>query len=110
MILWAMPDSGAKTKEDYATLVELFKQAYPSVDLTVRVFTRNVLWRRIFTMKGLLHSEEVPDLVQIPHYWTALLVKQGVAENLSQLDPGLSLASCLMPLKENCYQPGTKDL
>jgi len=110
MILWAMPDSGAKTKEDYATLVELFKQAYPSVDLTVRVFTRNVLWRRIFTMKGPMHSEEVPDLIQIPHYWTALLVKQGVAENLSQLDPGLSLASCLMPLKENCYQPGTKDL
>lgn len=110
MILWAMPDSGDQTKEDYATLVALFKKDNPSVDLSVRVFTRNVLWRRIFTIKGPMHSEEVPDLIQIPHYWTALLVKAGVAENLSQLDPGLSLSSCLLPLKENCYQPGTKDL
>ena len=110
MILWAMPDSGDQTKEDYATLVALFKQENPSVDLTVRVFTRNILWRRIFTLKGPMRGEEVPDVIQIPHYWTALLVKAGVAENLSQLDPGLSLANCLLPLKENCYQPGTKDL
>lgn len=110
MILWAMPDSGDQTKEDYATLVALFKEENPSVDLTVRVFTRNILWRRIFTLKGPMPSEEVPDLIQIPHYWTALLVKAGIAENLSQLDPGLSLTSCLLPLKENCYQPGTKDV
>lgn len=110
MILWAMPDSGDQTKEDYATLVNLFKEEDPSAEVTVRVFTRNILWRRIFTLKGPMHGEEVPDLIQIPHYWTALLVKSGVAENLSRLDPGLSLTSCLPALKENCYQPGTKDL
>ncbi len=109
MILWVMPDSGAKTMEDYATLVALFKQEYPSVDLSVRVFTRNVLWRRIFTLKDPA-TEEMPDLIQIPHYWTALIVKAGIAENLSQLDPGLSLTDCLPLLKENCYQPGTKDM
>ena len=109
MILWAMPDSGARTMEDYATLVALFKKENPSVEISVRVFTRNVLWRRIFTLKDPAH-EETPDLIQIPHYWTALLVKAGVAENLSQLDPGMSLTNCLLPLKENCYQPGTKDL
>ncbi len=110
MILWAMPDSGAKTKEDYAAFISLFKKENPSIDLTVRVFTRNVLWRRIFTIKYPTHEEEVPDLIQIPHYWTALLVREGVAENLSQLDPGLSLANCLVPLKPHCYQPGTKDI
>ncbi len=104
-----MPDSGAKTMEDYATLVALFKQEYPSVDLSVRVFTRNVLWRRIFTLKDPA-TEEMPDLIQIPHYWTALIVKAGIAENLSQLDPGLSLTDCLPLLKENCYHPGTKDM
>ena len=109
MILWVMPDSGAKTMEDYATLVALFKEEYPSVELSVRVFTRNVLWRRIFTLKDPT-NEETPDLIQIPHYWTALIVKAGIAENLSQLDPGLSLTNCLVPLKENCYQPGTKDI
>lgn len=110
MILWAMPDSGDKTKEDYASFITLFKKENPSIDVTVRVFTRNVLWRRIFTIKHPTHEEEVPDLIQIPHYWTALLVREGVAENLSQLDPGLSLANCLVPLKPHCYQPGTKDI
>ena len=95
--------------EDYTTLVELFKQEHPGVDLSVRVFTRNVLWRQIFTLKDPTH-EEAPDVIQIPHYWTALIVKAGLAENLSQLDPGLSLSNCLVQLKENCYQPGTKDL
>ena len=109
MILWVMPDSGARTMEDYAMLASLFKKENPSIDLSIRVFTRNVLWRRIFTLKDPT-NQEMPDVIQIPHYWTALLVKAGVAENLSQLDPGLSLTSCLIPLKENCYQPGTKDM
>ncbi len=110
MIVWVMPDSGAKTKEDYATLLALFKKENPSIDVNIRVFTRNVLWRRMFTIKHPTHEEEVPDVIQIPHYWTALLVKEGVAENLSQLDPGLSLADALLPLREHCYQPGTKDI
>ncbi len=110
MILWAMPDSGDRTKENYASLISLFKKENPSIDVQVRVFTRNVLWRRIFTIKHPTHEEEIPDVIQIPHYWTALLVREGVAENLSQLDPGLSLANCLVPLKAHCYQPGTKDI
>lgn len=109
MLLWVMPDSGAKTMDDYATLISLFTKENPSVDVTVRVFTRNVLWRRVFALKD-PSLEEKPDLVQIPHYWTALLLRAGVMENLSQLDPGLSLTDCLLPLKENCYQPGTKDI
>ena len=110
MILWAMPDSGARSKEDYATFLALFKQENPSVPVSVRVFTRNVLWRRMFTIKNPTHEEEIPDVLQIPHYYTALLVKEGVAENLSRLDPGLSLAACLPALKQHCYQPGTKDI
>lgn len=110
MILWVMPDSGSRTKEDYVSLVSLFKKEYPSVDITVRVFTRNVLWKKIFTVKNPAHDEEIPDVIQIPHYWTALLTRAGVAENLSQLDPGLSLSNCLFPLKPHCYKPGTKDI
>ena len=110
MILWVMPDAGDKTKETYAAFVAQFQKENPSIDVTVRVFTRNVLWRRIFTIKYPTHEEEVPDVIQIPHYWTALLVREGVAENLSQLDPGLSLTNCLVPLKAHCYQPGTKDI
>ena len=41
MILWAMPDAGDKTKEAYASFIALFKKENPSIDLTVRVFTRN---------------------------------------------------------------------
>lgn len=110
MILWTMPDAGDQTKETYASFLALFKKENPHIPVSVRVFTRNVLWRRMFTIKNPTHEEEVPDLIQIPHYWTSLLVREGVAENLSQLDPGLSLSSCLPALKSHCYKPGTKDI
>lgn len=110
MIIWVMPDSGARTKEDYAHLTALFQKEYPGVDITVRVFTRNILWRKIFTIKNPMPEEEIPDIIQIPHYWTALLTRAGVAENLSKLDPGLSLNNVLFPLKPHCYRPGTKDI
>ncbi|MBP5403572.1 MAG: extracellular solute-binding protein [Elusimicrobiaceae bacterium] len=110
MILWAMPDAGDKSKETYASFIALFKKENPNIPVSVRVFTRNVLWRRMFTIKNPTHEEEIPDIIQIPHYRTSLLVREGVAENLSQLDPGLSLSSCLNPLKSHCYKPGTKDI
>lgn len=110
MIIWVMPDSGSRTKEDYARLSALFQKEYPGVDITVRVFTRNILWRKIFTIKNPTPEEEIPDVIQIPHYWTALLTRAGVAENLSKLDPGLFLNNALFPLKPHCYLPGTKDI
>ena len=110
MILWVMPDSGARTKTDYQKLVERFKKEYPQAEVTVQVLTRNVLWKKIFTLKNPASGEIIPDLIQIPHYWTALLTRAGVAENLSKLDPGLSLSSALLPLRPHCYKPGTKDL
>ncbi len=105
-----MPDSGARTKSDYKLLVQHFKQEYPSANITVQVFTRNILWKKIFTLKNPAEGEVVPDVIQIPHYWTALLTRAGVAENLSKMDPGLSLSSCLFPLRPHCYKPATKDL
>ncbi len=110
MIVWVMPDAGDKSKETYNAFLSLFRKENPQINVSMRVFTRNVLWRRMFTIKNPTHEEEVPDVIQIPHYWTSLLVREGVAENLSQLDPGLSLASCMKVLKNHCYKPGTKDI
>lgn len=110
MILWVMPDSGARTMADYQRLVERFKKDCPSADVTVQVYTRNVLWKTVFKLKHPAPGETVPDVIQIPHYWTALLTRAGVAENLSKMDPGLSLSSALFPLRPHCYKPGTKDI
>ncbi len=105
-----MPDSGARTKSDYQKLAARFEQEFPGTKLTVQVFPRNLLWKMIFMLKHPAAQEAIPDVVQIPHYWTALLTRAGVAENLSKLDPGLSLASCLPALRTHCYRPGTKDI
>lgn len=105
-----MPDSGARTKSDYQRLAQRFMQQYPGTELTVQVFTRNILWKKIFTLRSPTSQETIPDVLQIPHYWTALLTRAGVAENLSQLDPSLSLAPFLAPLRTHCYKPGTKDI
>jgi len=110
MILWVMPDSGARTKTDYQKLVARFKQEHPGAEITVQVFTRNVLWKLMFQLKYPAAQEPVPDVVQIPHYWTALLTRAGVAENLSKMDPSLSLAPFLPPMRSHCYKPGTKDI
>lgn len=110
MIVWVMPDAGDKSKETYNAFLSLFRKENPQINVSMRVFTRNVLWRRMFTIKNPTHEEEVPDVIQIPHYWTSLLVREGVAENLSQLDPGLSLTSSMKALKNHCYKPGTKDI
>ncbi len=110
MIVWVMPDSGDKSKDNYNSFLALFKKENPHIPITVRVFTRNVLWRRMFTIKNPQHEEEIPDVIQIPHYWTALLVRQGVAENLSELDPSLSLTHCMPSLREHCLGTNTKHI
>ena len=110
MIVWLMPDSGSRSKTDYKELAQRFCQEHPGAELTVQVITRNILWKKIFTLKYPAAHEIIPDVVQIPHYWTALLTRAGVAENLSQLAPELSLANCLAPLRTHCYKPDTKDM
>ena len=105
-----MPDSGARTKADYQKLAAKFEKEHPGAKLTVQVFPRNMLWKTIFMLKSPAAHEVVPDVVQIPHYWTALLTRAGVVENLSKLDPGFSLAQCLPALRPHCYCPGTKDI
>ena len=55
MILWVMPDSGARTKADYQKLVERFKKEHPTAEVTVEVLTRNQLWKKIFTQIGRAH-------------------------------------------------------
>lgn len=110
MILWVMPDTGARSKTDYQQLAQRFCKEHPGAELSVQVITRNILWKKIFMLKYPAPQEVVPDVVQIPHYWTALLTRAGVAENLSQLAPELSLAPCLAPLRGHCYKPGTKDM
>ncbi len=56
MILWVMPDAGDKSKDVYASFFCLFKYHIPSVYVTMRVFSRNVVWRRIVTMKDPTHE------------------------------------------------------
>ena len=105
-----MPDSGARTKADYQRLAAQFEKENPGTKLTVQVFPRNMLWKTVFMLKNPAPHEVIPDVVQIPHYWTALVTRAGVAENLSKLDPGLSLTQCLPTLRVHCYRPGTKDI
>ena len=110
MILWVMPDAGSHTKTDYKKLAERFQKEHSGAELHVSVYTRNVLWKKIFTLKNPAIHESIPDVIQIPHYWTALLARAGVAENLSKLDPSLSLLQCLESLRPHAYRPGSKDI
>ncbi len=110
MKFWMMPDSGSNTAKDAEKFFNGFRKENPGAELEVEVFTRDRLWRNLFLLAFEEDALALPDVVEIPHVWTPLLIKENLAENLTQLDPGLALNSYLAPLVPHCYKKNTKDI
>lgn len=52
----------------------------------------------------------MPDIIEIPHTWTPVLTASDLIENLSELEPSLTVNKYLAPLVSHCYKQGTKDI
>lgn len=110
MKFWMLPDAGSNTIKDVNSFFEAFRREYPAIELEVEVFNRESLWKKLFRLVFEEDASNMPDVVEIPHVWTSLLIKENLIENLTQLDPALSLTSYLAPLIPHCYKRNTKDI
>lgn len=110
MIFWLMPDNAEQTQAVMENFLADFKKENPCIEVNIKVFNRRNLWARIFTLKHEIGREGYPDLIAIPHYWTALLTKANMILNLTEMDRTLRVDACLDPLKPHCYKPDTIDI
>lgn len=111
MILWVEPNSGLDTASQLKLLLEDYRRENPGAEVDFRVLTRKHLWRELFALQRQNKTQSrLPDLVQIPHYWTALFSKLDIIQNLSELDPSLSASEWIEPLRPHCFMPGTSSV
>ncbi len=110
MNFWVLLDSGTNTIKNFEKLLCRFKTENPSISINLKVLTRKDMWKSIYTFKRYLKPEDAPDIIEIPHYWTALLSRSEIIENLSSLDKKLSVDNFITPLQKHCYKPGTKNI
>ncbi|WP_424246070.1 ABC-type glycerol-3-phosphate transport system substrate-binding protein [Elusimicrobium posterum] len=110
MLFWMMPDSGPNTKEDFTGFIENYKKKFPGEDIRVEILTRHNLWDKLFLMRFETDASKIPDAIEIPHSWTQFLIRSNLIENLSSIDPGLSLSKYLSPLWPHSCLEGSKDI
>lgn len=110
MLFWMMPDSGPNTKEDFEGFLEQYKKENPKEEIRVEIFTRHNLWDKLFLLRFETDPSQIPDVVEVPHSWTQFLIRSNLIENLSSIDPSLSLSQYLAPLMPHCCPAGSKDI
>lgn len=110
MNFWVLLDSGTSTIKNFEKLLCRFKTENPDIEINLKVLTRKDMWKSIFTFKRYLKPQDAPDIIEIPHYWTALLSRSEIIENLSLLDKNISVKSFLPAFQKHCYKPGTKNI
>ena len=110
MNFWVLLDSGTNTIKNFEKLLCKFKSENPSIPVNLKVLTRKDMWKSIYTFKRYLKPQDAPDVIEIPHYWTTLLSQSEIIENLSSLDPKISVKSFLPQVQAHCYKSGTKNI
>ena len=99
---WVLANSGIHTASHLNALLAEFERENPKISVEISVLNRSALWRRLFSCLQEARECEPADVVQIPHYWTALFGRLGFFEDLAELDPKISLRDWLEPLRPHC--------
>ncbi|HOX21994.1 MAG TPA: extracellular solute-binding protein [Elusimicrobiales bacterium] len=111
MILWVEPNSCLDTAAQLRLLLQDFQKENPGIKVEFRVLTRQHLWQELFSLQRQARPHgQLPDLVQIPHFWTALFSKLDIIQNLSEFSPALSASQWIEPLRPHCFLPGTASI
>lgn len=110
LVFWTLPNSGLQTISDLNAVLAKFKTFYPEVTISLQVLTDKTMWQRLFLCMRENPGCELPDIVEIPHHWTALFSELELFENLTGLDCSLSVDNCITPLKPHCFLPGSKKI
>lgn len=106
MKIWILPDSGLATVSNFETLLKPFREQNPGIEVEVSVINRRAMWQRMFSLIKNVHTEENPDIIEFPHYWTALFSKLGALKELTGLIDDVN-KDWLDPLTSHIYMPHT---
>ncbi|MFA5162404.1 MAG: extracellular solute-binding protein [Elusimicrobiales bacterium] len=110
MIFWVLPNSGLQTVSHLKSLLSEFEREHPDIRVELAVLTRDALWRRLFEFQRQPRRAETGDIVQIPHYWTALFARLGIIDPLPEFTPKSCLDEWIEPLRPHCLLPGSSDI
>ena len=105
---WVLPNNGFQTAPLVGDLLKGFHWEHPGLEVEVEVKTPASLWRHLFRSLKNRDEERRPDLVQIPHTWTAILAHLSFIEDLKGFDSALDLDAWVEPLRTHCQLPGVR--
>ena len=111
MILWVEPNSALNTAAQLRQLLHDYERENPGAHVEFKVLTRKHLWQELFALQRQARPHaQLPDLVQIPHYWTALFSKLDIIQNLSEISPAINTTQWIEPLRPHCLLPGSSNV
>lgn len=91
--LWVLPNHEFQTVPVLRAALKGFLKENPGVLVEIVPQTLHSIWNGLFDLVKNPSEVSGPDLVQIPGSWNAALAQLQALENLSELDPSLTLDS-----------------
>jgi multiple sugar transport system substrate-binding protein len=110
MIFWVLSNSGFQTEAHLKSVLRKFKETHPKIKIDIKVLTREALWKNLFLCQKKSPDVVFPDLVQFPHYTTALFADLDLLQNLGNLDKSIHEMEWIDKLKPHCYLPNTRQI
>lgn len=99
--LWALPNSGLASGADLRALLDRYAPEHSS-DIKVRIVNRQTMWKMLFRYQRTPETEEFPDIVEIPHYWTPLFAGMEILAYLGEAGVEFDASRWIGPLAEHC--------
>ena len=85
-----------------------FLREHSDINVEISVKTPMSLWKSLFNLIKRPKEVQKPDVVQIPHHWTAVFAQLGLFEDLSVIAPNFTLEPWLPALQKHSRLPRTR--
>ncbi|MDD4004694.1 MAG: hypothetical protein PHW69_05755, partial [Elusimicrobiaceae bacterium] len=98
---WALPNSGLASGSDLRALLDRYAPQHAG-GIGVRIVNRETMWRMLFKYQRGSETEEFPDIIELPHYWTPLFAGMEVLAYLGEAGVEFDASRWIGPLAEHC--------
>ncbi len=78
MLIWLLADNNSAKYQAFKALLSRFSKEYPDIEISFEIKGRNTLWNNFFKFLRDPQKNPMADIVEIPHYWTAVFSRLGM--------------------------------
>lgn len=78
MLIWILSDNNSLKYQAFKSLLSRFSKEYPDIEVSFEIKGKNTLWNNFFKFLRDPQKNPMADIVEIPHYWTAVFSKLGM--------------------------------